>query len=101
MCGWLSREQGQRFLAKAVAGLLVTQKARRQHLHRHVAAQLLVPGAVHLAHAAGAELLEDPVVGERAADHGHLPSARNRVQTSTPVKGASRSALWVMPSARR
>ena len=32
-----------------------------QHLDRHVAAELAVPGPIHLAHAAGAERLEDLV----------------------------------------
>ena len=76
MWGWLRRERASDFLPEAGPRRLVREKPRRQHLHRHVAAQLLVPGAVHLAHAPRAELLEDPVVGERATDHIYLPSER-------------------------
>jgi len=40
----------------------------RQHLDRHVAIEPLVVRAVHHSHAAGADLLADTVVGERATD---------------------------------
>jgi hypothetical protein len=66
--------QSLRFLAEPGPRLLAREKPRRQHLHRHVPPQLLVPGAVHLAHAARAQLLQDRVVGERATDHTCLPS---------------------------
>jgi hypothetical protein len=36
----------------------------RQQLEGHVASELGVPGAIDLAHAAGADLVEDAVVGE-------------------------------------
>ena len=40
-----------------------------QHLERHVAPELRVGGAVHLAHSARADGGGDAVVGEGAADH--------------------------------
>jgi hypothetical protein len=81
-------------LAKAAAGRLVSQQTRRQHLQGHVAVQLLVVGAIHLAHAPGAESLLDAVVGERASDHADLPSVLSREQTSTAVTGAARKPVF-------
>ncbi len=49
-----------------------------QHLQRHVTAELGVAGAIHLAHAAGADLLEDLVMAERLADHAVSIVCRNR-----------------------
>jgi len=42
----------------------------RKNLQRDVTVELPVGGAVHVAHAEGADLLDDPVVGEGLADHG-------------------------------
>ena len=51
MWGWLRRESASASFRKRARASSSAEKPRRQHLHRHVAAQLLVPGAVHLAHA--------------------------------------------------
>ena len=62
---------GQRlgFAFKAREALRIAAEACRQHLDRDFVAELGVGGAVHLTHAAFAELGGDPVVGERVADH--------------------------------
>ena len=81
--------EDRRFLPEPSARLIVGQGAGGQDLQGDVAAELLVPGAVDLAHAPGAESLLDAVVGERASDHADLPSMLSRDQTSTTVKGAA------------
>ena len=50
----------------------VRERALLQHLEGHVAAQLLVEGAVDHAHPTVAELRVDAVVSERLADHRGL-----------------------------
>ena len=66
---------------------LVAQRTGWQHFQRDVAIEMFVMSKVDLAHAAGAEPLDDPVVREGAADHffaGRGSDARwNR--PSTPV----------------
>ena len=58
--------------AKRVANW-VTGELFGEHLDRDVAAELLVPGAIDLAHAAFADELRDLVVGELAASfEGHV-----------------------------
>ena len=54
---------------KADQRLRISADARRQNLDRHLEAQLRVRGALHLSHAACAELGGEPVVGEGRADH--------------------------------
>ena len=49
--------------------LRVLRHRRREHLDRHVAAELRVGGPVHLAHPARADGGGDPVVTEAASDH--------------------------------
>ena len=61
-----------RLLAEAATSPVVPQEPRRQHLQRHVPVELLVPRAEHLAHPARAERLDDPIGGQRSADHRHL-----------------------------
>jgi hypothetical protein len=47
----------------------VVQRPRVQHLDRHIAIEMRIAPAVHLAHPTGAEALDDAVVRESAADH--------------------------------
>ncbi len=49
-----------------------------EQLQRHVAPELGVAGAIHLAHATGAERREDLVMAERPADHAVSIVCRNR-----------------------
>ena len=64
--------EGVGLLAEAGAGGLVGEGALGEDLQGDVAVELVVMGAVDLAHAPGAEALDDAVVGERAADHAGL-----------------------------
>ncbi len=41
----------------------------RKHFDGHVAAELRIPSAIHVAHAAASELVEDLEVGESLPDH--------------------------------
>jgi hypothetical protein len=60
MWAWQPRQNG-RFLPEAAARFLVCLGARGQDLQRDVATELLVLGALDLAHAPGAESLLDAV----------------------------------------
>ena len=73
--GVVERGGGARLAAEArqrggVAGHLFGQE-----LERDLAAEPGVDGAVDDAHAAAAELVEDSIVGDRAADQGALKRA--------------------------
>lgn len=59
----------QPFFAEALACFLAGERALGQHFDRNVTLEMLVPGAVNLPHAAGADLFEDVVVGEPLANH--------------------------------
>jgi len=65
------REPGESvgFPAEAGARGIVGEGALGQDLEGEVTVELLVVGAVDLAHPARAEALDDPIVGERATDH--------------------------------
>ena len=67
--GMIELGERERFPAKALPGGIVGKSARGQHLERDVAAQALVPRAVHHAHAARADLLHDAIMGQRFSDH--------------------------------
>ena len=47
----------------------VIGKPARDHFERHLPAELLVFSQIDVAHAAGAEFLQNLVVGQRASDH--------------------------------
>jgi hypothetical protein len=71
-----------RLAQQAPAALLARDQLGRQHLERHRAVQPLVLGPVDDPHAARAEPLPDPVVGERASDQG--------IRSRVPVQGGHR-----------
>ena len=56
-----------------ISRLLVLREPGRQALQRHIAVQAGVAGAIHLAHPARAELLQNLVMSERLADHREPP----------------------------
>jgi hypothetical protein len=62
--------EGLRLSPEAFQPLGARGHLRRQHLERHVAAELGVGGTVHLAHSAGADRGGDAVMGEAAVDQG-------------------------------
>jgi hypothetical protein len=65
--GVVERGDGLGFPLEARERAGVGGKTRRQHLERHAALQCQVFRQVHLAHAAGAQLLDDAVMRERLA----------------------------------
>ena len=84
--------EGVGLLAEAGAGGLVGEGALGEDLQGDVPIELVVVGAVDLAHAPGAEALDDAVVVERAADHTGLLGEleRNCPEGSTRGRGAQR-----------
>ena len=57
--GMVQRRQCPGFALESLEPLGVAAELRRQHLERDIAAQSRIPRAIHLAHAALAELLDD------------------------------------------
>ena len=55
--------------------LQILRDLGREHLDRHVAAEVRVGGAVHLAPPPGPEGGGDPVVGQGLSDHTTSPGA--------------------------
>ena len=70
--GVLERGHGLGLALEALAALGVASELLGQHLERHVAVEPGVAGAVHLAHATLAELLDDLVMGKIPADHAGI-----------------------------
>lgn len=66
--GMVERGDGLRFLLEALAAR-GGGHLRRQDLQRNLPAELDVFGDVDLSHASGADLLQDPIVGEGPPDH--------------------------------
>ena len=60
---------GARFAFEAGAAIGIVGGIVRQHLERDLASELRVLGKVHLAHAAGAECAEDPIVRDGLPEH--------------------------------
>ena len=110
---------GARLAEEALAEGLVVRVGRRQHLHRHVALEAIVAGAVHAGHAAPRDERVDAVaVGERAAEHrvrlvgrvgagrsgavGHdAPSGCRIEATSARASSMARSTSTSRPSGGR
>ncbi len=67
---------GARFAFEAGAAIGVVGGIVRQHLERDLASELRVLGKVHLAHAAGAQCAEDPIVRDGLTDHDCFGSAQ-------------------------
>ena len=58
-----------RFLREPPYAVLIGDELRRQHLHRDLPAEPHILRQIHLAHAARAELFDDPIVGNVPANH--------------------------------
>jgi hypothetical protein len=68
----IQRRQGSRLALEAHQAIRVAGKRFRQDLERHLAPEFGVAGAIHLAHAAFAQLGEDVVRAETGAGgEGH------------------------------
>ncbi len=61
--------ESQCLAAKALACGFVGERAPIQHFQRNVALQLFVMGAIHHAHAAGADLGDNTIVRYGAIEH--------------------------------
>ena len=60
--------------AKPLARRRVCKRTAEDHLYRDVAIQVEVVRAIHLAHAAGADRLEDSIVRKGGSDHSWAPA---------------------------
>ena len=79
--------------------LLAAGRHRRpQHLQGDLAAEARVEGAVDDPHASAAELVEDPVVRERAPDHAEV---RGHSRPERPGARRPRPAFRRLPASRR
>jgi hypothetical protein len=67
--GMGDRREHLRFAFEPRHALGIVRNRRRQHLDSHLAMQDGVGRAVDLSHSSGADLLRDPVVRERLANH--------------------------------
>jgi hypothetical protein len=77
-----------RFLSRSGAALRVVREIAGEDLDRDVASEARVDGAIHLAHAARADLCGDPVRTELRAGNEHRwakDSSRERAQTGVSV----------------
>jgi hypothetical protein len=68
---------GTRFLLEALDPLLIAERERGKDLHRHIAAEARVLGAIHRSHAALAEEADDPIRTEHLIrlEHRHRGSS--------------------------
>jgi hypothetical protein len=66
----LERGRGARLALEPLERLRVRGNVLGEELQGDLAPESQVLGAVNDAHAAAAELLDDPVTGDRLADHG-------------------------------
>ena len=69
MLGWFERRGGARLALEALRGQRVGGRRLGQELHRDVAAEPEVLGAVDDAHAAGAQPIDNAVVRDNGTDH--------------------------------
>ena len=102
--------QRLRFTPEPPPCRVVAERAGRQHFEGDVAIEVLVAGAVDLAHPTGAELGGDSVVSEGLANHGESPHLHERVrscrsflrQGADPSPGGTgRRCPWASPGRRR
>ena len=75
-----------RFAPKPFDGMTIAGKRWREELQRDEAAERQIFGLEDLAHSAGTELLDDPVMRNRGADHGrgrfYVAAARRCIKRS-------------------
>ncbi len=67
--GMVQLGEGQSFLAEALAGGFVGEGIGRQDLQGDIPVQMLIPGAVHFAHPAATQLLDNAIPGDCLANH--------------------------------
>ncbi|MNC90452.1 hypothetical protein D3C83_65530 [compost metagenome] len=66
----IDRRRERRFLNEPLAPDRIADEIGGDELDRRLALELQVFGEIHLAHAAGAKALEEPIVANRVAQHG-------------------------------
>ncbi len=83
----VQRCRGPRFAQSPGSRSLILEGRGWQHFDRHIALQALIVRTIDLAHAAGAKLVEQPVIAQRAADHRRIlrgvPGIVNEFDEST------------------
>jgi uncharacterized membrane protein YidH (DUF202 family) len=78
--GMVQARRGARLLLETPLAVRVIAKVRGQNLYRDIAAQTRVPGAVHLAHSSGADLLNHFVWADlRSAGNAHRLNSALRI----------------------
>jgi len=65
----VERSDGHRLAPEALAGLRVGRHPRRQELDGYLTIEPGIPSAIHLAHAAFAQLVENSVVADGCPNH--------------------------------
>src|SRR5215831_5063128 len=78
--------QHECFVAEAFAGNFIVQYAWGEDLQREIAAQPLVARAEYHAHAASADLLDDPVTAQDYTDHSRASPPPGRVFYRSPSR---------------
>jgi hypothetical protein len=86
--------RGTRVMEKPLAAIRIVGDAGREHFDRHGTTDAGVASAVHLAQAADADLVEDPVVPERFEHRSNVGSAPHRGTPAHTTPGRSR--VWVL-----
>ncbi len=99
----VQRGEGPGFTLEAGEPVRIADKGAREDLERHVAPEPSVAGAIHLAHAPGAQGSEDFVVAEnRTGTQAHLCGCGMIPRHAGPptVAGCTRSGLRRYSTAR-
>ena len=97
----IERRQQLRLATEAGHAVGIAGERRGQHLERHVPPELGVARAIDLAHAAGADLLLDPIVRDRLSDHGPGLRRSRRAPPPSGGRGGAPSRVREMCVARR
>jgi hypothetical protein len=93
----VERGEDLRLAAEAGDALGVLREGGGQHLDRHLAAELRVARAQHLAHAAGADRGGDAVVGERLSDQWQTSRLSRRLGGACGSPGGW--SAWILTRA--
>ena len=100
MCGWLSDETVLASRSKRARTSGFDERCWRQHLDRDLASEPRVAGAIHLAHAAGAERGDDLVGAEAGTGGegmpGNLPYSRAARRPANRSVSTVREPLTVL-----
>ena len=82
--------EGLRLAAEAVQAVGTSGHPGGQHLERHIASELRVGGAIHLAHSTDTDGGGEPIVGECASDHRASFGGCQRQHSRGVLRGRTR-----------